>query len=193
MPRECTLVAPHVPINLHAPVGVMHPDGLFAVKHLGLVTHHTGLVQRGLSVQNEDIAVAQMAIHFLVDSRCPREQARVTRRTMVALLRREELVRDGGPLFNAQLVLYHTNVISVRCQKTAKHKVRTRNCRCPSSYSTIVAPGYPCGPVITSCRKWWKFAGVTGSGKVSLRAKTGGMPISLGSMFTSGEMTERAA
>jgi hypothetical protein len=46
---------------------------------------------------------------------------------------------------------------------------------------------------MTSCLISWKFAGVTGSGKVNFLAKTGGTPISFGSMFTSGEMTERAA
>jgi hypothetical protein len=69
----------------------------------------------------------------------------------------------------------------------------TRDCRCPSSYSTIVAPGYPRGPVMTHCRSSWKLAGVTGSGNVSFLAKTGGIPISFGSILTSGEMTERAA
>jgi hypothetical protein len=46
---------------------------------------------------------------------------------------------------------------------------------------------------MTRWRISWKLAAVTGSGKVSLRAKTGGIPISLGSMLASGEMTERAA
>ena len=46
---------------------------------------------------------------------------------------------------------------------------------------------------MTSSRILLKLASVTGSGNVSLRANTGGMPISFGSMFTSGEMTERAA
>lgn len=69
----------------------------------------------------------------------------------------------------------------------------TRNCCLPSSNSTILAPGYFSGPLITSSRITCTLWSVTGSGKVNLRANTGGIPISFGSIFTSGEITERAA
>jgi hypothetical protein len=49
------------------------------------------------------------------------------------------------------------------------------------------------GPLMTSWLISWKFTGVTGSGKVNFLAKTGGTPISFGSIFTSGEITDRAA
>ena len=63
----------------------------------------------------------------------------------------------------------------------------------PSSCSTCDAPGYVPGPLITACRNFSTFQGVTGSGNVNFWAMNGGIPISLVSMFGSGEMTERAA
>ena len=52
----------------YSPVGVMHTDSLLPVQYSGLVTHHTRLVQGGLTVQNEDIAVPEMSVDLLVDS-----------------------------------------------------------------------------------------------------------------------------
>ena len=51
------------------PVGVMHADGLLTVQDAGLVTHHARLMKSGLTVQNEDISVAEVPVHLLVDRR----------------------------------------------------------------------------------------------------------------------------
>ena len=173
------------------PVGVMHADGLLTVQDAGLVTHHARLMKSGLTVQNEDISVAEVPVHLLIRCRRGRIQAMALNRTMRAFLGCQQLVSYGRALFLRQFILYFRSYQLARSMRGLKN--HTKNCRCPSSYSTIVAPGYPRAPVITHCRSSLKLFAVTGSGKVSLRAKTGGMPISLGSMLTSGEITDRAA
>jgi hypothetical protein len=74
-----------------------------------------------------------------------------------------------------------------------KQKTLTSDTCRPSSYSTMLAPGHSRVPAMTRCLRSWKLTGVTGSGNVSFLAKTGGTPISFGSMRTSGDITERAA
>lgn len=44
----------------------MHADGAFAGEDAGNVGHHRGLVQGRLAVDQEDVAVAQVAQDFLV-------------------------------------------------------------------------------------------------------------------------------
>lgn len=103
------------PIGANAPIRIMHPDRLLPMQYPRLVTHHTRFVQSWLPVENEDVSVAQMPIHLLVDCLCTREQSRATRGAMIALLRCEELIRDGGTLLDAQLVLCQQYSVTMQC------------------------------------------------------------------------------
>lgn len=58
-----------------SPVGIVHPDCLLSVQNSRLVAHHTRLVERWLTVENENIPVAEVPVNLLVDSRRGRVQA----------------------------------------------------------------------------------------------------------------------
>ncbi|KAI3487069.1 hypothetical protein L1887_49105 [Cichorium endivia] len=89
-------------------VCVVHADRLLADEDAGLVGHHRGTMQRGLSVEQKDIAVAQMTQHLLVgDGRAGRAAETSKGAALLlgrVLLRREELVGQSGPLLYAELV-----------------------------------------------------------------------------------------
>ena len=170
----------------------MHANRLLSLQHPSLMSHHTRLVERRLSIQNQYVSIPKMPIDFLVNGGSPRVQPAPTISSMFVLLWSQKLVGDSGPLFNAQFIL-ELGIMTSAVRRVKGTESRTSSTWWPSSYSTSVAPGYPFGPVMTRCRISWKLAGVTGSGNVNFYANTGGTPISLGSMLTSGEMTERAA
>lgn len=73
------------------------------------------------------------------------------------------------------------------------HQELTSSVVRPNSSSMATAPGCKDAPFIMSCCMSRTLWCVTGSGNVSFLAKIGGTPISFVSMFTSGEMTDRAA
>lgn len=86
-----------------SPVGIVHSDRLFSRENLGSVSHHTRLVQRRLSVKEQDVAILEVSVDLLVDGhRAGRETLVVDRR---AFLGREKLVGDGGSLLGRELVL----------------------------------------------------------------------------------------
>ena len=45
----------------------MHTDGLFALEDTRFVAYHTWLMKCRLAVQDEDVSVAKMSVHLLVD------------------------------------------------------------------------------------------------------------------------------
>lgn len=45
----------------------MHPNGLLSLQYPGFMNHHTGLMQGGLTIQNEKITVPEVPVYFLVD------------------------------------------------------------------------------------------------------------------------------
>ena len=57
------------------PIGIMHADRLLPLEDARLVAHHTRLVERWLTVENENIPVAEVPVNLLVDSRRGRVQA----------------------------------------------------------------------------------------------------------------------
>lgn len=87
----------------HQPVSVMHTYCFFPLKNAGFVAHHTWLMQRRLSVQNQDIAVLQVAIHLFVDRRsfC-RETVASTR---VCVLWCKKHISNGLTLFLRHFIL----------------------------------------------------------------------------------------
>lgn len=46
----------------------MHPDRLFTLKNPRPVAHHTRLVKGRLTIQNKDVTIPEVPVHFLVDS-----------------------------------------------------------------------------------------------------------------------------
>ena len=92
-----------------SPVSIMHPDCLLAAQHSCFVAHHTRLVERWLTVQNEYITVTKVSIHFLVDSGGERVQTMPLNRPARTLLRRQKLVRNRSPLLKGKLVLVELN------------------------------------------------------------------------------------
>ena len=88
----------------------MHTDSFLSMQNLGLVDHHTRLVEGGLTVENQDIAIPKMPVNFLVDSRRGSVQAMTLGRPVRALLRRQQLVRNRRPLFESELFLEELNV-----------------------------------------------------------------------------------
>ena len=92
------------------PIRVVHADCLLTVQHAGFVAHHTRLVEGGLTVENQDIAIPKMPVNFLVDSRRGSVQAMTLGRPVRALLRRQQLVRNRRPLFESELFLEELNV-----------------------------------------------------------------------------------
>jgi hypothetical protein len=91
------------PANI--PVRIVHSDSLLSKQDTCLVTHHTGLVKCRLSIQDKDVAVPQMSVDFLVDSHRPSGQAMLDDGGVLALLRCEELIRQGCSLIWRQFVL----------------------------------------------------------------------------------------
>ena len=54
----------------HVPIRVMHTDGLLTLQDSRFVNHHTGLMQCGLTIQNQLVTITQMSVDLLVDRRC---------------------------------------------------------------------------------------------------------------------------
>lgn len=50
-----------------SPVGVVHSNRLLPSQDLGSMTHHTRLVKRRLSIEQEDVSVLEMSVDLLVD------------------------------------------------------------------------------------------------------------------------------
>ena len=146
------------------------------------MSHHTGFVQRGLSIQNDDVAISDVPIHLLI----PCRWTQAARSPICVALRGQQLISDREPLLGSRSVLWWSDPSPNTRQPTSEVCV-------PSSFCTREAPGWTFDPVMTNCRSSCTFDAVTGSGKVNLRANTGGMPISFVSMLISGEMTDRAA
>lgn len=48
-------------------IGIVHADSLFASQDLGSMTHHTGFVERRLSVEDEDVAIIEVTVDFAID------------------------------------------------------------------------------------------------------------------------------
>jgi hypothetical protein len=83
----------------------MHADGLLSWKYFCFVYHHTRFVQRWLPIQNQGIPIFQVSIHLLVYGGCPSMEAFPSCYHPFALLRGEELICNGCPLFNSEFVL----------------------------------------------------------------------------------------
>ena len=99
-------------------VCVVHSDRLLADEHFRSVTHHTRLVERRLSVEQEDVTVPQMTEHLLVDrSRLGGEPSARGR----SLLGDEQLVGDRGSLVGRQLV--ERDLASVRVDDHRRSRV----------------------------------------------------------------------
>ena len=99
-------------------VGVVHPDRLLSDEHLCSVTHHTRLVQRRLSVEQQDVSVPEMTEDLLVDrSRLGRQSSARGGR----LLGDEQLVGDRGSLVGRQLV--ERDLASVRVDDHGRSRV----------------------------------------------------------------------
>lgn len=70
------------------PVRVVHADRLLSGEYLGTMGHHTRFVERRLSVEEEDVAVPEMAVDLL------RKRGRLGRELAVRVARERTLVRD---------------------------------------------------------------------------------------------------
>ena len=51
---------------VRAAVSVMHTDGLFFGKHAASMRHDTRLMQSGLSVDEQRVAISQVTVHDLL-------------------------------------------------------------------------------------------------------------------------------
>ena len=51
---------------VRAAVSIVHPNSLLFLQDLGQVSHHGGLVKRGLSVDKKDVTVAKMPVNDLL-------------------------------------------------------------------------------------------------------------------------------
>lgn len=55
----------------NTPISIMHSNGLLSVEYTSFVCHHTGFVECGLSVENQNVSIAKMPINLLVQGRRP--------------------------------------------------------------------------------------------------------------------------
>lgn len=79
----------------------MHTNRLLSSQYTGFMRHHTWLVQSWLSIEDQNIPIAEVSIHLLVDRRCPCKETMLARGCSVAFLRREQLVRNGCSLLHS--------------------------------------------------------------------------------------------
>lgn len=87
----------------------MHPNCLLALEHAHAMAHHTRLVQGRLTVENDDVAVGEMAVDLAVDlggtGVGEADVGAVEAGGGRAGFRSEELVRMRGSLLFRQSVL----------------------------------------------------------------------------------------
>lgn len=50
-------------------IGVVHANRFLTAQHFDTVTHHTRFVQRRLTIENDNVAVHQVTVHFTIDLR----------------------------------------------------------------------------------------------------------------------------
>lgn len=97
---------------MSSPIGIVHTNGFLALQDPRLVRHHTRLMQRRLSVQDQHITVPQMPMDLLIDRRRPRRKTEA-RSGVSATLWRQELICDGRSLLRRQFVLHIVRYIAL--------------------------------------------------------------------------------
>lgn len=78
----------------------MHSDRLLPSQHFDPMRHHTGLVKSRLSIENNDITIAQMSVDLLIPAHWTGSTS-----TVNVALRSEELVGDCRSLLKSRAVL----------------------------------------------------------------------------------------
>ena len=74
------------------------------------MTHHTGFMQRRLTVEDEDVAVAKVPVHLLVDRRGGSVETLSLCGTVRTILRSQQLVGDRCALLEGEFVLPKSSV-----------------------------------------------------------------------------------